>query len=238
MFDFRSSPTVDRLVIITDDTDAAVVFDEGLDDQELNAVGVLILVDLHVVKAVLMLFEDLGVFGKKGVRLEEEIVEVEGGGRFEGVLVAAIGDGGEDVAVVVAMFGGVLGTDAVHFPAADAGEQVAGLDGDIAETDFAQRGAGGGFLIGAIENREGFGVAEYLGFLSEDVDAQRVERADMRPFFHFASQQMAGALEHFSGRFIREGDGQNPIGRGSPANNLGHTVGDDTRFASSRARED
>ncbi len=99
-----AAPRVDRLVVVADDRQVAVLRGEGLDPQVLGAVRVLVFVDVEIPPAVLILREDLGSFIEQPDRFEEEVVEVERAGDPETLLVAGREAGDRAFPVV----GGVL----------------------------------------------------------------------------------------------------------------------------------
>ena len=60
------------------------------------------------------------------LREQQQIVEVDCAGGFQGVLIAAIADGGQMFFVGAGLGGGVIGLQGGSFPAADEVQQIAG----------------------------------------------------------------------------------------------------------------
>ncbi len=100
--------------------------DESFDQLELRAVGVLVLVDLHMVEPLLMPLQDLGEVVEQLIGQQQQIVEVDAPGRFQLGLIFAIGHRGEELFVVLSCVLGAVGADANRLPLADNREQVAG----------------------------------------------------------------------------------------------------------------
>ena len=71
------APAVDRLVVVADDGEVAVLRGERPDPEVLRPVRVLVLVDVEVAPAILVAGEDVGRLVEEADGLEQEIVEVE-----------------------------------------------------------------------------------------------------------------------------------------------------------------
>ena len=82
-----TAPRVDRLVIITDDHEVSVLGGEQLGDFVLRLVGVLVLVDEDVAKALTVLAADVRMLREQHVYVDEQIVEVHRVGAFEALLI-------------------------------------------------------------------------------------------------------------------------------------------------------
>ena len=68
---------VDRLVVVADDREVAVLRREGPDPQVLRPVRVLVLVDVEVAPALLVPGEDVGRLVEEPDGIEQQVVEVE-----------------------------------------------------------------------------------------------------------------------------------------------------------------
>ena len=123
---FGTAPAVDRLIVVAHDAQIAMARGQGLDDPILAAVGVLILVDQQMIESVGLGLSRLGKVGEKFFGAEQHVVEIDGAGGLQGVLVAAIGGGGKMFAVGLRQRGGFVRPDGGRFPAADQIDQVAG----------------------------------------------------------------------------------------------------------------
>ena len=75
--DVGAAPAVDRLVVVADDREVAVLRGERPDPEVLRPVRVLVLVDVEVAPAILVAGEDVGRLVEQPDGLEEEVVEVE-----------------------------------------------------------------------------------------------------------------------------------------------------------------
>ncbi len=238
VFDFGTAPAIDGLVIVADDAEISVGADEGFDEGELEAVGVLVFVDLDEVEALLLAVEYFGVFEEELVREEEEVVEIDGTAGAEVGLIAAIAGRGEVFDIGLCGIGGHGGGDPLRFPRADLIDEIAGLHGLFSDADIAEGGAGGRFLVATVVDDEGSGIAEVGDFGAEDAYAEGVEGGDPGFFFEFFAEEIDGAFEHFAGGFIGEGDGEDAVGLGTLADEFGHAVRDDARLPGPCSGED
>ncbi len=137
---------------------------ERFDDGELHPVGVLILVDLHVVEPRLLAGQHFGVPGEQLVHKQQEVVEVDGGACLELILIATIRRGGQHLAVGSRRFAGSRGTDPRHFPLADDAQQVGGFERRFRHANVAECRAGGGLLVATVVDREVRRIAEHSRF--------------------------------------------------------------------------
>ena len=79
--DVRPAPAVDRLVVVADDREVAVLRGERLDPQVLRPVRVLVLVDVQVAPAILVAGSTSGASVEEPDGGEQQVVEVEGARR-------------------------------------------------------------------------------------------------------------------------------------------------------------
>ena len=93
--DLRAPPAIDRLVVVAHDAQVAMCGSQGLDDAILAAVGVLVLVDQEMIEAFGLRVADFGEAGEKFLGQQQQVVEIDGAGRLQGLLIAAIGRGGQ-----------------------------------------------------------------------------------------------------------------------------------------------
>ena len=96
----RAAPRVDRLVVVADDREVAVLRGQRADPQVLRAVRVLVLVDVEVAPLVLVLGEHVGRLLEQPDGLEQQVVEVERVGLAQALLVARREAGDHPLAVV------------------------------------------------------------------------------------------------------------------------------------------
>src|SRR5690606_17119766 len=92
----RAAEGVDRLVVIPDHAEVAAGPGQVARQVELYRVRVLVLVDHEVVPASPEIAADLFVLLQEPDREEEQVVEVDGAGRAQRLLVAGVRMRGED----------------------------------------------------------------------------------------------------------------------------------------------
>jgi hypothetical protein len=99
--DVGPAPAVDRLVLVADDGDAVLAPRQQADQPVLHAVGVLELVDEHVIEAIGDLLGGRGAARDEPQRRQQEPPEVGGVGGREPLLVEPVGLADDVVEVVV-----------------------------------------------------------------------------------------------------------------------------------------
>ena len=168
--------------------------DERFGQAELDAVRVLVLVDLNVVEAVLVPGQHLGEISKELAGQQQQIVEIDAAAALEGPLITPVGGRREEIEVVFDVFSRVVRTDSLGFPAADPLYEVSRLQRFFRHADFPQRSAGRGLLIAAIVDGKVRRISEQRRFLAQNPHTKRVERRDERPLLPTARQQGRGPL--------------------------------------------
>ena len=106
--DFGAAPAVNRLIVVAHDAQVAMPAGQRLDDPILAAVGVLIFIDQQMIEAIGLGLPRLGKLREKLLGAEQQVVEIDRAGGFQGVLVAAIGRGGQMLLVGLRGGGGIL----------------------------------------------------------------------------------------------------------------------------------
>ena len=177
--DVGAAPAVDRLVVVADDRQVAVLRGERLDPQVLRAVRVLVLVDVQVAPAILVAGQDLGRLVEQADGGEEQVVEVERAGGREPVAVQAGQAGDRDPSTgdrdELVDLGRV---DHLVLGPADAAEDRAGpgralgLHALLVEDPLHQRA-----LVVRVVDDEVAADADRLAVAAQDPRAQGVERA-------------------------------------------------------------
>jgi hypothetical protein len=234
-----AAPAVDGLVFVANHADVLVRADEQAKQIVLDAVGVLIFVDVNVLKAVSPFFADLRRFAKQTRGAEQEIVEVERFALREDFFVLCENVGG------MAHVGRVgFGTQhfrslGVIFGEADLAEDGAGLQLFVFEIEATHGKFDGGELVGVVEDRKIRGQAGGRGFAPKQARAQRMKRGEPRAFgWNTGFQQKVGdARLHFLGCFVGEGDREDGFGGDTARNEIGHAEGDGASFAGTGAGE-
>ena len=105
--DVGAAPAIDGLVFVTDDADDFVCVGEEAHQFVLDAVGVLIFVDVEILEAVLPFFADGWSVAEHLGGAEQEIVEVEGVALCELAFVFGV-DVGDAAFVLADGFGGAI----------------------------------------------------------------------------------------------------------------------------------
>ena len=210
--DLGAPPGVDRLVVVAHHAEAAVVAGQRRDDPFLDAAGVLIFVDEQVIEPRRLGLSDILVLGEKIVHHQQKVVEIDGAGRPQGLLVAAVSRGGQFPGVAGIGREGrerAVGPHRRALPAADAVEQVAGAERGLRHLQLLEHLPGGRLLLPAIDDGKPAGEAHPRGMAPEDADAERVDRGDLRLLVAACLQKLAGTGEHLLRGLVGEGDGQN-----------------------------
>src|SRR5712671_3548595 len=98
--DIGATPAVDRLVVVADDGQVAMLRGEGPDPEVLRSVRVLVFVDVEVAPAILVPSKDVWCLVEQPDGLEQEVVEVEGADLLQALDVAN-GETGNHLFVVI-----------------------------------------------------------------------------------------------------------------------------------------
>ena len=235
----RAAPRVDRLVVVADDREVAVLRRERLDPQVLGAVRVLVFVDVEVAPALLVLGEDLGGLVEQADRFEQEVVEVERAGDAEALLVAGREAGDRPFPVVCGVLAQERGVQHLVLGAADRAEH--GARAEFArqrEVLLAQDLLHQRLLVVRVVDHEPPVDPDRGPLLAEDTGAQRMERARLDLATTFADEADDPVAELGRG-LVREGDRQDPPRRHVlDADQVRDPVGEHTGLAGAGARED
>ena len=236
--DVGAPEPVDRLGIVADDHQVAVLAGEQLQPAVLGVVGVLVLVDEDVAKAVGVALADLGEQLEHVDGAHEQVVEVHRVHAVQLALVGAVDVGdrlleerADHLAVGLGVAQLVLGVGDL---AADRGRgEALGVDPELVEAALDQPAG-----VGGVVDRELARVAQALGLGAQHPGARRVEghhphRADL------AADQQAGAVAHLPRRLVRERDRQDLVGLGDAGGHqVGDPVGEHPGLARARSGED
>ncbi len=124
VFNLRTSPTVNRLIVIADYAKVSVVLGERFHDSVLAAVGVLVLVDQKVVKATGFFATYLLEVREQLLGQQEQVIKVDDAQRFKLALVFAIGDRGQQLPISVRFQAGFVRSNRIGLPATDRIQQL------------------------------------------------------------------------------------------------------------------
>ena len=205
--DVGASEAVDRLVPIAHDGDVAVLLGQ-LDDQlVLDLVGVLVLVDEDVGKALAVVGEHVGVAAEQLDGVEEDVVEVHGAGPEQAGLVLAVDVGELALGEGAGPVGVLVDEHVVVLRRADLGVHRAGRQLLGVQVQVPQDVAGEADGVGLVVDRERGREADGIRVAAQDAHAGRVERGHPHLLGHRADEGADAGL-HLVGGLVGEGDGQ------------------------------
>ena len=199
----------------------------------MDAVRVLIFVDVNVLEALLPTVADRGRFAQEFYGTEEEIVEIERATLREEFFV-----GFENIGDLRTVWTKGFGTDvrggfSVIFGVADLAEDIPRRESLVTDVEARHREFDGGELVVVIENREVIRQTGRGGFAAKKASAQRMECGEPRAFGRNTGteKQIRDTRLHFFGGLIGEGDSEDVFSRNAFRNEIGHAKSDGPRFA-------
>ncbi len=213
VFDFRTAPAIDALIVVADAADIATALRDQAQPEILRDVRVLILVDEDVFEALVVIREHVGVLAKEPQRFEQQVAEIDGVENFEALLI----EGVERAALAVGETlrfarGHVVRQQAAIFPAVDALRERAGGPAFVVDIFGLQHLLEQPDLVVRVEDREIGLEADKLGVAAQDLRADGVKGAEPLHGLRAFADQHLDALAHLARRLVGEGDGQNFIG--------------------------
>ena len=241
--DLRAAPAVNALVVVAHHAEVAMLQRQRVDQLELRAVGVLILVrhDIAVFGAAGL--QHVGKFIEQPQRQQDQVIEIHGVAGAQGGFVARADVLGQRAHAGVRERRRGL---APVLELAQQGENSPGVGLFALGRDAAQNFFHGRELLGFVVDDEVALVAEGLDVGAQDADAQGMERAQGRALGRFpvalpglqVRQQLVDALLHLARGLVREGDGQDVLRRDALVDEVRDAVGDDARLAGARPGQD
>jgi hypothetical protein len=236
--DFGSAPRVDRLVVVADHDHVVVRGGQKTHQLELRFVGVLVLVDQNVAKALLPFREHLFAAPKKAHRFAHQIVEVEGRKPAQRGAVLRIDDFGDFVVLVPFPLGQVRFLEELIFGGRDAGDDGAHVVASIG-AKRAQDLAHGPRDIALIEDRElAVTQAEDAGLRRQDAHAEAVKRGNDELAGELFADQARDPLFHFGGGLVGERHRQDGARQNAALEQARDSHRDHARLAGSGAGQD
>ncbi len=233
--DVRAAPAVDGLVFIADDTQ--VVFRPSQQPQQvvLHAVGVLILVDVDVLKTGLPLFAHCRHFSKQAHRAQQKIVKIERIALMQQLFVGRKNIRDAPAVLADGLAAQHLGSLRVIFCVADAAEDIPRRKAVVIDRQLAHGELHGGELVVVIVNCEISRQACARRFPSQKPCAQGVKRRKpgLRGRHSRAKQQIGHARAHLLRGLVGESDCEDRVGRHALGNQIGHAERDGARLARS-----
>ena len=235
--DLGATPAIDRLVVVADAADVAAALGQEPQPQILGDVGVLILVDQHEVKALLILRKHVSVFLEQPQILQEQIAEISGVQLLQALLIEriklappAIGEG-----VGFALLHALRRQAPVLPPVDHAGEHAGGpslLVDILGRQQLLEQPD----LVVGVEHGERRLQIHELGVAAHDLHADGVESSKPRHALDHAADQLADPRLHLPRSLVGEGHGED-LGRPRPAlaQNMGNPRREHPRLAGPRA---
>ena len=222
-----AAPAVNALVVVAHGGEVAAFAHQQFEQVVLCGVGVLVFIDQHVAEQALPLGAHLRKIAQQFERQADQVVKVHTLVSAQALFVARHDDGDAALVVVLGLRQRLLGVQAHVLPQADG------------PLPLARRGRVGRatgcvlddavHIVGIQDAELGF-EAKHLAVLAHHAHAERVEGADQH-VLGLAANQLLGALAHFGGCFVGEGDGGNRFGVHAALDQVGNLVRDDARLA-------
>ncbi len=213
--DVRTPPSIDRLIVVSDDHEILVLTREQLDEAELRPIRVLVLVDQQEGEALAISLEQVGIRLEELHRPHEEVVEIEGVLMRQRLFVLRVDLGDvahEEVERAFVVAGERRRVDELVLRGADLVSDALGAPPFRIEPDRLLHGLHVSERLLRIEDREGPVPAEPVGVPAEKTGADRMEGPDphargLRP------QESPDPLTHLARCLVRERDRKDPFGR-------------------------
>ena len=207
--DLRAPPAVDRLVVVADAADVAPSLRQQPQPQVLGDVGVLVLVHQDVAEPPLEVGQHVGVLGKKGQVVQQQVAEVAGVERAQTFLVLAVQGRALAVGVALALRRrDLVRPPALVLPAVDqAGERARrpAFGVDVLRLDQLFEHP---LLVVVIQDGEAGFQADQLGVAAQDLGGDGMESAEPAQALGLAADQVGDPLAHLARRLVGEGDGE------------------------------
>ena len=208
---------------------------QGLDDGVLGHVRVLVLVDQDVAEAGVQLGADVAVLLQDLDDVDEEVVEVHGGGGLQPLLVGGVDLGDEAVLVVAGAVGEGLGGGQVVLGPADGPLDLLGGDRRLLDAHCVEDVADGPQAVGLVVDGVRGVQADERAVRPEQAGAEAVEGADPDPG---AGDDGLDALAHLAGRLVGERQGQDVLRGDALPQQVGDPAGDDAGLPRAGAGQD
>ncbi len=230
-------PLVNRLIGIADDGDVAVRFGKTADQQVLRTVGVLVLVDHHVLEFSRVELPDLLRGFEELHRFQEQVVEVERIRVGERLQVALVDLCDVFVANVPAAAQRLRPFHAV-LRLTDPRKRHPGRDELVVDPQLALRLLDHGDLVGRVVDHEVARQANLRRLAAQQSRAQRVKRREPDALGRRTDERL-DALTHFLRRLVGERDREHFIRVGvAVADQVRDPKSNYARLARARTRED
>ena len=232
VLDLRASERIDALRVVAHDADVRMVLGQAADDRVLREVRVLILVDQNVAELVLVFFQRVGEVPEQDIDVQQQVVEVHRPvfAAFASIELVNVQKLGPPPLAVFGLQGGVrlVGgrRDQVVLGQRDAGRDVAGLVGFVAQVQLSDRGLDHVLRVGRVVDRVRAGVSEPVGLVPENAGEDRVKSPHPQPARHRGGEQLPDPLAHLPRGLVREGQRQHRLRRYALLEHVGDAAGE------------
>ena len=232
-----AAPLVDRLVGVADDAQVAVPVGQEPDEPVLRRVGVLVLVDHDEPEALAVAAPARLVGLEQLLRLQQEVVEVEGVGLGQGAPVPVVDLGRELAPGAPAFAPEALRRLSPVLRAADVAEGLPGRQQLVVGVEVGEDAADHRQLVGGVVDDEVAGPLD-PALAAQDPRAEGVEGRDPEAAAP-GVDQLPDPAAHLLGRLVRERDGEDLVRRGAAVRDQpGGAVRDDPGLPRPRPRDD
>ncbi len=174
----RPAPAIDGLVGVSGDAEVGSVDAEGPDDGVLGQVRILIFIDEDVTEPGIEVGPDVGVSLEDGDNVDQQVVEVDGRGGLEPLLVAGVDLGRDRLDVIPRSLGQGLRRDQVVLGPADRRVDPLGRDRGVLQVELLHRVLDRAEAVGLVEDREPPVDPDQRSVRPEEPGAEAVERPD------------------------------------------------------------
>ena len=233
---FGPAPGIDALIVVADAADVAVLLRQQPQPQILGDVGVLIFIHQNIMKAALILVQDVRVAQEQGQGVQQQIAEVAGVQAQQALLIQLVqilhASGGELTRRLARQLVGAQPPvlPALNGPHGGVDRPFAPIDALFHHDLFQQAG-----LVVAVQNGEVAGQPYRFRVTTQDTHGNGVKGAQPNLLGHRADQA-GDALAHFAGGAIGEGHRQTGPRLGlAVAQNMGQARSQHLGLAGSRA---
>ncbi len=121
--DISRPPAIDALILVADDAQVTTLLRQEFDDLILRDVGVLELVNQHILEALLIVLQDRRRLPEEAHRHQQQVVEVERAVAAQQLLVAPIDAGYRLLPAAFGLVAVLLGTDQLALGVGDRAQE-------------------------------------------------------------------------------------------------------------------
>ena len=235
---FRSSPSIDGLIIIANHAKVAVIDRERSDDTVLATVRILIFVNEHVIVFPGLDFPNRFIVLKQLFRTNEQVIKVKCCLKLQLPLVSFVTTGSQVLFVGHGRRVRLFRFDSDVFPLTNDVQEVAWFKHVFVNFDFTKDRSRNTFCVTSIVDGKLFWVPKLACMTLENLHAVRMkgtncgsERCGLPSPNAFGQFELMGnTFLHFLRGFVRESHGQNAICSRSVSNQVRDSKRHDTRL--------